>query len=137
MGIQCVPWEVLWAVPWDPGGSAMCPMGSPIVSATRSYSKHNAFHRKSHLMGSSIHAVGTPIAGTMQLMERPMGYPMIKDSKGMFGRVRTKLYRGGFLGKYPTGPYRRVRYGLNILPNTPVRFGTTSTPVSETPVIPV
>ena len=44
--------------------------------------------------------------------------------KGMFGRVRTKVYRGYLLGKYPAEPYRSV----------PVGFGTNSKPVPETSV---
>ena len=51
----------------------------------------------------------------------------------MFGRVHTKVYRGDLFGKYPTEPYRSVRCGRNTLPNTPLRFGTKSIPVPETP----
>ena len=48
--------------------------------------------------------------------------------KGMFDRVHTRAYRGYFLGKYRTEPYRSFRYGRNTLPNTPVRFGTAAIP---------
>ena len=36
----------------------------------------------------------------------------------MFGRVRTKVYRGHLLGKYPTDVFcvRNFLYGLNTLP---------------------
>ena len=56
---------------------------------------------------------------------------------------RAKVYRGEFLGKYPTRVLGKVRYGLNTRPNTPVGFGTTSIPVPDTsvtstqPLIPV
>ena len=36
------------------------------------------------------------------------------------------MYRGCLFDKYPTEVLRRVRYGLNTLPDTPVRFGTNS-----------
>ena len=52
--------------------------------------------------------------------------------KGMLGRVRTKVYRGCSLGKYPTEVFGQVRYGLNTLPNNPVWFGTNSIPVTYT-----
>ena len=46
------------------------------------------------------------------------------------GIVRTEVYRGDVLGKYPTEVFGKVRYGLNIPPpNTPVWFGTSSIPV--------
>ena len=35
-------------------------------------------------------------------------------------------------GKHPAQVFGKVRYGLNILPNTPVRFGTRSIPVPDT-----
>ena len=52
----------------------------------------------------------------------------------MFRRAHTKVYRGYLLRKYPTEPYRSVRYGRNTQPNTPVRFGTNSIPVPDTSV---
>ena len=58
----------------------------------------------------------------------------VEISKGMFGKVRTKVYRGYLLGKYPTEPYRSVRNGRNSLQNTPVWFGTNSIPVPDTSV---
>ena len=51
--------------------------------------------------------------------------------KGVFGRVRTKVYWGYLLDKYPTQVFRRARCGLNTLPHTPVRFGTNSIPVPD------
>ena len=48
--------------------------------------------------------------------------------KGVYGRVRTKVYRGYLLGKYLTEVFGKVRYGLNTLPNTPVKFDTASIP---------
>ena len=50
-------------------------------------------------------------------------------SMGVFGRVRTTLYRGYLLGKYHTEVLGKVRHGLDSLPNIAVRFGTTSIPV--------
>ena len=47
----------------------------------------------------------------------------------MFGRLRTKVYWGGVADRYPTEPYRIVRYGRITLPNAPVRFGTNSIPI--------
>ena len=54
-------------------------------------------------------------------------------SKVVFGRVRTKVYRGYLLCKYPTEPYRSVRYGRNnTLRKTLVRFDTSSVLVCDT-----
>ena len=44
------------------------------------------------------------------------------ESKGMFGRVRTKVYREYVLGNYSTEPYRSVWYGHSTISNTPVKF---------------
>ena len=38
------------------------------------------------------------------------------------------------LDNYPPEPYRGVRYGRNILPDTPLRFDTNSIPIPETSV---
>ena len=60
-------------------------------------------------------------------------YPWVPSfPKGMFGRVRTKVYRGYLLRIYLTEPYRSVRYGLNTLPNYTGVFGTNSIPVPDT-----
>ena len=50
--------------------------------------------------------------------------------QGCWGRTRE--YRGCLLGKYRTEVFGKVRYGLNTLPNTPVRFGMNSIPVPGT-----
>ena len=56
--------------------------------------------------------------------------------KSMFqyGTPKSRTYGGYSLGRYLTEPCRGVRYGRNSLPNTPVRFGTNSTPVPYTSV---
>ena len=51
--------------------------------------------------------------------------------KGMFDRVRIKVYRGYLLGVYPVEVFGKVRYGFNTLPDTPVCFGANSIPVLD------
>ena len=68
----------------------------------------------------------------------------------MVGKIRAQVYRGLLLGMRPAkvlgkvryGPNTlpvlvKVRYGFNTEPNTPVRFGTNSTPVTDTSLISV
>lgn len=52
---------------------------------------------------------------------------VVVNFKGVFGGVSTKVHRW-LLGKYPTEVLGKVRYGLNTLPKTPVRFGMVSIP---------
>ena len=64
-------------------------------------------------------------------------YRYVSSSKGVIGRVfRTCQRRLGenWLGEHPTEAFGKVRYGLNALPNTPVRFGTTSIQAPDTSV---
>ena len=75
-----------------------------------------------------------PAALCSELYQRSLHRFNYKLIKGMFGRVRTKLYRGYSLVKYPTEHCRSVRYDRNTLRNTPVRFGGNSKPVPETSV---
>ena len=63
---------------------------------------------------------------------RPKAFIIIQ--KGMFDRVRIKVYRGYLLGAYPVEVFGKVRYGLNTLPDTPVCFGANSIPVFDTSV---
>ena len=60
--------------------------------------------------------------------------PTKHNSNCVSGTVRTKLYRGCFLGinKHPTEVTRKVRYEVITLPNTLSRVGTSSIPVSDT-----
>ena len=72
-----------------------------------------------------------PIGGSVPKQLSPSCLQYFKD---VLGRVRTKVYRGYLLSKFPTEVFGKVRYGLDTLPNTPIRFGTNSTPVPDTSV---
>lgn len=82
------------------------------------------------------------------LDERTQFNDSYKYSKGgVFGRVRSIVYRRYFLGKYPTEVFGKVRHGLSTLQSTPVRlgmyevdtgtwhFGMFDTPTKNTPAM--
>ena len=88
--------------------------------------------------GSIATAVTGPGVGCLRIFRS--NFPRERDAcinKGVFGRVLSQYQsiRGGyFLGKHPTEVFGKVRYGLSILPNSPVGFGTNPIPVPETSV---
>ena len=89
--------------------------------------KTTATINRPHTKGVKVKAQNTALLPSNLLVLGTWGQAPPKEfTKGLFGRVRTKAYRGYWLGKYPTEMFRTIRY--DTLPTCSVGFGTASIP---------
>ena len=107
-------------------------MAVPSTFITRRPSHSEGLHGVPRILHDSHPQMGLEIGGHLSRGQRQVSIlpaflnarkqelvPVGECPLHVFGRVRTKLYRGCLLGKYPTEPCRSVRYGRNALPDTP------------------